>query len=208
MQSVCDSFLTLVFFSFHSGRTVSILRGRTVWRNRGSWNQWRETSENLCSPSWGEGLLILTSCFKRWTWGASTMCTRTSLGSTWTSWSVRRLTFTFTETFTENFTETFTETFRSNFHWNFQVREETGGHYRNTLLGLLPNHGRIRWVKHLKKNDYKAPNSQQKHKIGTKMFATSDQHNFLYLYFDHNPCTLNLQLVRFPIPPVWWVLCQ
>ena len=53
-HAICEWFIiALVFFSFHSGRTVSILRRRTVWRNRGSWDQWRETSENLCSPSWG-----------------------------------------------------------------------------------------------------------------------------------------------------------
>ena len=105
-------------------------------------------------------LLILP----RLTWGASTTCTRTSLGSTWTSWSGRRWTLT-------------------DFDFDFQVREETGGHYRNTLLGLLPPHGRTRWVKHLQKNDHKASNSQQKHKIRTKMFASSDQHNFLHFVF-------------------------
>ena len=33
-------------------------------------------------------------------------------------------------------------------HLDKLVREETGGHYRNTLLGLLP-HGRTRWEKPL-----------------------------------------------------------
>ena len=49
-------FLTLRFFSFHPGRTVSILCRGAVWRNCGSRHQRRETSENLCSQSWSEWL--------------------------------------------------------------------------------------------------------------------------------------------------------
>ena len=84
-------FLTLLFFSFHPGRTVSILCRGAVWRNWGSRHQRRETSENLCSPSWGGWHCPNSSSYlPRSTWGASTRCTGTSLGSTWTSWWGRR----------------------------------------------------------------------------------------------------------------------
>ena len=102
--------LTLLFFSFHPGRTVSVLCRRVVWRNRGSWHQRRETSENLCSSSWGG-------------WD--------NFFSPPAQVDLRSIDHVYKNQFGK--------------HLDKLVREETGGHYRNTLLGLLP-HGRSRWV--------------------------------------------------------------
>ena len=115
-------------------------------RPRGSEPTTRNFRGSLCwELRWIENLFVfvfkedkpISPPVTRWTWGASTMCTRTSLGSTLTSWWGGRVSVVV---------------------WFYcycqglivivivivQVREETGGHYRNTLLGLLP-HGRTRW---------------------------------------------------------------
>ena len=76
--------------SFYPGRAFCVLCRGAVRGNRGARDQRWETSEDLCSTRWGGGVDFQFLNQLRWTWEASTMCIRTSLGSTWTSWWRRR----------------------------------------------------------------------------------------------------------------------